>query len=102
MARKPSSVHPAAEREVAREFRFYQRRAGMGGVFLNAFALALDRACESPASGALADVMRGETVRSVRLRGFPFRLVYVERTSVIRVLALVHESRRPGYWRRRS
>lgn len=74
----------------------------MGGAFLDAFAIALERACEAPASGALAGVMRGETVRSVHLRGFPFRLVYVERPTLIRVLAVAHKSRRPGYWRRRS
>lgn len=102
MARKPSSVHPAADREATREFRYYQRAAGMGSAFLDAFAAALDRACEAPGAGSSAAVIRGETIRSVRLRGFPFRLVYVERPTVIRVLAIAHKSRRPGYWRRRS
>lgn len=100
MARKPSSVHPAAEREIAREFRYYQRAAGMGGAFLD--ALALDRACEAPESGAPACQIRGETVRAIGLRRFPFRLVYVDRSTHVRVLALAHRSRRPGYWRRRS
>jgi hypothetical protein len=102
VARKPSSVHPAAEREVAREFRYYQRAAGMGAAFLDAFALALDRACEAPESGAPAYQIRGQTVRAIGLRRFPFRLAYVDRSTHVRVLALAHRSRRPGYWRRRS
>jgi toxin ParE1/3/4 len=101
VARKPSSVHPAAEREVSREFRYYQRAAAMGSAFLDAFAAALDRACEAPDAGSPAGVIRGEAIRFVRLRGFPFRLIHVERPSLIRVLAIAHKSRRPGYWRRR-
>jgi len=75
VARKPSSLHPAAEREAEREFHYYQRAAGMGGAFLDALAVALDRACETPQAGSPVGVIGGETVRSVPLRGFPLRVV---------------------------
>lgn len=53
----------------------------MGGAFLDALAVALDQACEAPDGGAPACELRGETVRTIRLRRFPFRLVYVEGTA---------------------
>jgi len=52
VARKPSSVHPAAEREATREFRYYQRVAAMGNAFLDALAAALERASKAPEAGS--------------------------------------------------
>lgn len=40
-------------------------------------------------------------VRSRRVPGFPYRLVYVAQTSELVVLALAHDKRLPGYWRER-
>jgi toxin ParE1/3/4 len=39
--------------------------------------------------------------RRVLVRGFPFGLVYVELEEEIRVIAVAHSRRRPGYWRDR-
>jgi len=39
--------------------------------------------------------------RRVLVRGFPFALVYLELAEEIRVIAVAHAKRRPGYWRRR-
>jgi hypothetical protein len=32
---------------------------------------------------------------------FPFAIVYIELETEIRILAVAHGSREPGYWRRR-
>jgi hypothetical protein len=40
--------------------------------------------------------------RRVFVRGYPFFLVYREEPDGIAVFALVHESRRPGYWASRA
>jgi hypothetical protein len=34
-------------------------------------------------------------------RRFPFHLVYVEEPAGVPVVAVAHDRRRPGYWRRR-
>jgi plasmid stabilization system protein ParE len=37
-------------------------------------------------------------VRRAFLRRFPYALVYYEMAGEVRVLAVAHTSRRPGYW----
>lgn len=40
--------------------------------------------------------------RRVRVEGFPHSLVFYERAEHdVRIVAVAHPSRRPGYWRRR-
>ena len=39
--------------------------------------------------------------RKYLLRQFPFSVIYLELPSEIRVYAIAHGSRRPGYWRGR-
>ncbi|MBI5041587.1 MAG: type II toxin-antitoxin system RelE/ParE family toxin [Gammaproteobacteria bacterium] len=39
-----------------------------------------------------------DDTRMLPLRAFPYSLVYRIHTSVIRVIAIAHHSRRPGYW----
>lgn len=40
--------------------------------------------------------------RRALVRGFPFGLVYVELDEEIRIIAVAHSKRRPGYWRGRQ
>jgi len=46
-------------------------------------------------------VPRELEVRRKLVRGFPFAMVYLELALEIRVIALAHSRRRPGYWRGR-
>ena len=39
---------------------------------------------------------------SFRLRRFPFSLIYTVMGDQLRILAVAHHSRRPGYWRNRE
>lgn len=43
----------------------------------------------------------GLEVREAFLKRFPYRVVFVELPEEIRVVALAHKRRRPGYWRHR-
>jgi toxin ParE1/3/4 len=101
VARKPLSIHPTAEREAERERRYYEREAGRGAEFIAAVRAALFRLEERPGSCALVDVVRHATVRSVRLKRFPFRVFFADLGDVLRVYAFAHDRRRPGYWKRR-
>jgi hypothetical protein len=65
--------------------------------FLDEFELAVARIREAP--------LRWPTyllgTRKVRLRRFPFALVYDVGVDVAHVVAVAHLHRRPGYWRGR-
>ena len=39
--------------------------------------------------------------RRFLLRRFPYQLIYRQRADEIEVVAVMHQRRRPGYWRRR-
>lgn len=41
-------------------------------------------------------------VRRVVLRKFPFALLYRSSAEGLQILAVAHQRRRPGHWRRRS
>ena len=43
---------------------------------------------------------RGPT-RRLPLRRFPFGIIYVAHDLELRIVAVAHQSRRPGYWRGR-
>jgi toxin ParE1/3/4 len=45
---------------------------------------------------------RAQGLRSFVLRRFPYFLVYRTTSDGIRVLALAHQHRKPGYWLERS
>ncbi len=65
------------------------------------FAIEVRRLCrlftESPAAGL--EVCPG--VRRRILRRFPYSILYTLDNDDVVVLAVAHQSRRPGYWNRR-
>ncbi|MBX3228609.1 MAG: type II toxin-antitoxin system RelE/ParE family toxin [Labilithrix sp.] len=81
------------------DFRRYQRqRAGRGLRFLAAIDVALVRIVAAPLSFPL---LRPPHVRSAKVERFPYRVVFLVTGEDVRVLAVAHGRRRPGYWRRR-
>ncbi len=49
----------------------------------------------------LPNVPRHLGIRRAGVHRFPYALLYFEQPEVVRVLAIAHERRRPGYWRGR-
>jgi toxin ParE1/3/4 len=72
-------------------------RPELGAAFAAELERALQRAAEHPLAWASLD---GHT-RRCRLDRFPYRVVYRVEPDLVRVLAVMHERQRPGYWRRR-
>lgn len=95
--------HRLATREMRAAHDWYRRRsAATAARFLQAIDVAVARIRRDPESLAV-EFRRKGTFRTVRVQRFPYRLIFEQlgRDSVL-VVALVHGSRRPGYWRRRK
>ena len=83
-----------AEAEFLYEVAYYAERQPNG----EAVEAAAARALAFPKAGPPYLVK----TRRVFVRGYPFFLVYREEPDGIAVFALVHQSRRPGYWASRA
>jgi toxin ParE1/3/4 len=60
---------------------------------------AFERIERFPEIGANAEF--GWTTRRWKLARFPYSIIYLG-TEHVRVIAIAHDRRRPGYWRGRS
>jgi plasmid stabilization system protein ParE len=88
-----------ASRELEADFRRYERQLeGRGHRFLAAIDVVLARIATTPLSFPL---LRPPHVRSAKVARFPYRVVFLVIGEDVRVLAVAHGRRRPGYWRRR-
>lgn len=66
------------------------------------FYVAVDQAVSRIASESDPSAKLGPVYRWVRVRRFPYVLIFRERSpESIMVMAVAHTSRRPGYWRSR-
>ncbi len=95
-----SSVSLEAERELIDGALFYTREADreLGLIFIDEFERSLEVLCNYPRRGP---IWRG-TTRRLPLRRFPYAIIYQIKPEDVRVIALAHQSRRPGYWRGRK
>ena len=85
-----------AEDELVVAARFYATEASttLGLAFLDEVERACRLLVEQPLMGA---VWRGPT-RRLALRRFPFNLIRQLHGDEIRVIAIAHQRRKPGYW----
>ena len=58
---------------------------------------SLSRFCDAPERGRLFE----QDVRRCLTRRFPYALLYTIEADYILILAVMHGSREPGYWRHR-
>ncbi len=91
--------HPDAEQELTEStLRYESEISGLGLRFAREVERVVELILEDPALGVR---VQGEIRRFV-LRRFPFSVVYAVASGILYVLAIAHDSRRPGYWRTRS
>lgn len=94
----PVRFHEEARAEFTAGARYYeQQRRGLGLRFVAEMEETLARIVRAPHLHRTVD---GD-IRKVRVRRFPYGVIYRERGRVIEVVAVMHLHRRPGYWRRR-
>ena len=85
--------------ELLHETRFYgATRPGTGIRFQGAVQAALDRIERNPATGKVDE----GGCRRMRVKGFPFSLVYREEEDEIVIYAVRPDAKDPGYWIRRT
>lgn len=100
---KPVRLDAEAEAELASAHSRYEESVvGLGEELAEAIGALLVRVSDRPGSFPLApSVPRNLGIRRALLGRFPFAIVFVELADEVRVLAIAHQRRRPGYWRRR-
>ena len=91
--------HRRAEEELNEAAAHYEAELqGLGQEFLDAVSRSLAFAARYPKAAPPA---RG-TVRSLVISRFPYSVLYRPlKHGGLRVLAVAHHKREPGYWRRR-
>jgi toxin ParE1/3/4 len=78
------------------------RRENLGIEFVGEVRQALATIASGPEAWALDPQIDEQLgVRRFLLRRFPYAVVYLELPSEIRILAIAHTAREPGYWRAR-
>lgn len=90
------SFNEKALAEAEEAARWYRENGG--AVPARAFAQELRRVVELAAGqpGIGAPGLRGTT--RLYFKRFPYTLIFRNQDSSIRVIAIAHQSRRPGYW----
>ncbi|UNX54973.1 type II toxin-antitoxin system RelE/ParE family toxin [Georgenia sp. TF02-10] len=99
----PRREHPEARREAYEAAVWYaDQEPRLAERFAHEAQDALDFVCEWPGGAPpYRDLERTPSIRSKRVNGFPYRIVYLVQNDEVVVIAYAHESRRPGYWRSR-
>lgn len=95
---KPYQFHPAALQEFRAADDWYAAQSlDASGDFLTTIADALQKIASAPQRWPR--YMHG--TRRFVLRAFPFSVVYLDESELVRVIAVAHGKRKPGYWRER-
>jgi len=91
--------HELAEAEMSAAAEYYeQRQPGLGKEFLQEIRKAVNTIIENPECGSLSDQDR---VRSLRIKRFPYSVVFAVTSLPPFIVAVYHERRRPDGWRER-
>jgi len=87
--------HPEVARDIHESIVWYESQAkGLGGDFINELESAYEAIAELP--GVWPQFGKG--FRRYILTCFPFAVIYRQSKEKIYVIAVMHQSRKPGYW----
>lgn len=83
--------------------RWYEARVtGLALEFFDEVDVTLRQVVSFPKTGARVPRMPSDLpVRRLAVKRFPYHVIYLETADALRVLAIAHDRRRPGYWRDR-
>ncbi len=90
--------HPEALNEYAESVKYYAaQRTEVAQAFIDAVEDAIYRIKESPTRWGVID----EDVRRCLTHKFPYGILYTIEQDYLLILAVMHCSREPGYWKNR-
>lgn len=91
--------HTAAEKETEEVADYYDHQlSGLGAEFYHELSTIMDLLETNPRMG----VVYFGPYRRVMLQRFPFAVYYEIADNQIRVMAVAHQRRLPGYWKGRK
>lgn len=92
-----------ADAEYREAGRWYDaKQTGLGVEFFDAVDATIQRVLDFPRIGAaVARVPRDLPIRRLAVTRFPYHVIYLEPTTELRILAVAHDRRKPGYWKKR-
>jgi plasmid stabilization system protein ParE len=94
----PYRFHPDAYAELEEATLFYEgRMAGLGRFLAAEVERTIALVREFPEAGSPV----GPAGRRVVIARFPYAVIYRQDANGIVIVAIAHQRRRPGYWRRR-
>jgi len=90
------TFHEDADSEIYEAALYYEEKAAdLGLLFLDEIEKAILRILANP----MAYPSVGDEVRQAIVSRFPYSILYViESDEHLRVIAVAHQKRRPGYW----
>jgi toxin ParE1/3/4 len=93
-------LHPEAREDLREAAEFYRDNAGaaLSQSVLAEFEHSVNLLLEHPRLGSKWRYGK----RRLVMRLFPFSVIYTVVDDQLRILAVAHHSRRPGYWRKRK
>lgn len=92
-------IQPEAEQDLDEAYEFLEtQRTGLGMDLLVAVTEIIEILEENP---LLFQKVHGEKRRAV-VRGLKYNLIYIVKSSDVYILAIIHGSRDPRGWQRRS
>jgi len=91
-------LHPEAEQELRAAYLWYLER---NPIVADSFAAEVDHAFEAVAENPNRWPRLQESIRRYVFPRFPFTLVYRQGPNIVEVIAVAHQKRLPGYWKRR-
>jgi len=98
MSPKPIDFDRRAIAETRKAWLWYARRSPSSAA---RFQAEFDRAVAEITANPRRWPRHALGTRYFRLTRFPYLVIYAESRRLVKVIAVAHTSRRPGYWRRR-
>jgi toxin ParE1/3/4 len=90
--------HPAARVDYLEAIAYYEtRQSGLGARFTVEIEKVIQRIVEAPSHYR---IIEGD-IRRALARTFPYGVLYSIEADHVLILAVMHHSRKPGYWRDR-
>lgn len=92
------SIHPEAEAEFEAAIKFYNgREDGLGDDLYDEVFATIDRIVEFPNSWPRYT----HRTRRCLCNRFPYTVIYRHTDNEVTIYAVAHQSRKPGYWKKR-